>query len=144
MSSYLLYEPNYVLRVFTTTLELQFHILDPRDKIVQNTNFSYVSQNNTSSLKLNFTRQHVSRGMFSFQNRASNVKILKFRANQDNNVYLEKYDFSTKTRLLIVIRFMILKQVSKWFQILISGFGLPALKRRQILSGNFHSLFRKI
>ena len=31
--------------------------------------------------------------MLDFQNRAPNIKILKFHTNWDNNAYLEKYDF---------------------------------------------------
>ena len=34
--------------------------------------------------------------MLGFKNKALNVKILKFHANGDNNVYLEKHDFQRK------------------------------------------------
>ena len=50
MSSYLLYEPNYALHVFTAISELQFHISDPRGKIVQNFNFLLLSQNSVLHL----------------------------------------------------------------------------------------------
>ena len=36
------------------------------------------------------TRQQESRGMFAFQNKALDVKILKFHANRDNSAYLER------------------------------------------------------
>ena len=62
-------------------------------KIVQNVNFLPVSQNSNLSLKLNPTRQHESKGMLGYQNRASDIKLLKFHANQDNNAYLEKQNF---------------------------------------------------
>ena len=90
MSSYILYEPNHAFRVFIDALDLQFQNSDPRGKMVQNINFSLVSQNNDSSLKLNSTHQHESRGTLGFQNRVLNVKILKFHANRDKNAYLEK------------------------------------------------------
>ena len=32
-------------------------------------------------------------GMPDFQNRASDIKLLKFHRNQDNNTYLKKNDF---------------------------------------------------
>ena len=80
MSSHLLYEPNHALCAFTATLELQFHISDSRDKIVQNVKILHVRQNSDLNLKLNPTRQHESRGILSFQNRTPNIKLLKFHA----------------------------------------------------------------
>ena len=93
MSSYLLYEPNDAFCAFATTSELKFPISDLRGKIVQNVNFSSVSQNSDLSLKLNPTRQHGFKGILNFQNRALDIKILKIHANQDNSTYLEKCDF---------------------------------------------------
>ena len=93
MNPYLLCGPNNALRVFTTTLELQFQISVPRGKIVQNVKFSSVSQTSDLISKLNSTRQHESRGMLGFQNRALDTKLLKFHVNRDERAYLEKYDF---------------------------------------------------
>ena len=61
LSSYLLYESNHALRVFTIAPKLQFKILNPRPKIIRNVNFSPVGQNNNLSLKLNSTRQQESK-----------------------------------------------------------------------------------
>ena len=58
--------------------------------------FLSVSQKSNSSLKLNITHQHESNGMFSFQNRVPDIKILKFHRNQDNSVYLDKSNFQQK------------------------------------------------
>ena len=55
--------------------------------------FLLVSQNNDLRSKLNPTRQHEFRGIVSFQNRALDIKLLKFHINQENNTYLEKHDF---------------------------------------------------
>ena len=71
MSSYLLYDLNLALRAFTAASELQFNISDPNGKIVQNVNFSPISQNNNLILKLNPTHQHVSKSMINFKNRSS-------------------------------------------------------------------------
>ena len=96
MSSYLLYEPNYAIRAFTTAFELRFHIFDPKGRIVQNDNFLFISQNNDLSLKLNLTRENVFKCILDFQNRTPDVKILKFHQTWDNNTYLEKCDFQRK------------------------------------------------
>ena len=96
MHSYFLYESNYALHTFTVTPNLQFHISDPSGKIVQNVNYSLVSQNSDLSSKLNPTHQHESSGMLSFQNRAPDIKLLKFHANRNNSAYLEKCDFQRK------------------------------------------------
>ena len=96
LSSYLLYELNHALCSFTATPRLQFHISDPRDKIVQNVNISSVSQSSGLSSKLNLTRQHDCKGMLNFQNRASDIKLLKFYINWDNGAYLEKCNFQRK------------------------------------------------
>ena len=61
--------------------------------MIQYVKFSPIIQNSDLNLKLNSTCQHKSRGMFSFQNRALNVKVLKFHANRENSAYLEKHDF---------------------------------------------------
>ena len=84
MNSYFLYKPNNALRASTAILDLQFHIFDPRGKIVQNIKFLSVSQNNDLISKSNPTNQHESRGMLGFQNRASDSKLLKFYVNRDN------------------------------------------------------------
>ena len=94
--SYLFYEPNNALRAFTTALEFQFKNFNHRGKMVQNVNFSSVSQNCYLSLKFNPTHQYESRCMLGFQNKALDVKILKFHTNHDNNIYLEKCDFQQK------------------------------------------------
>ena len=91
--------------------------------MVQNINFSLIGQNSDLSLKLNFTRQHESKDMFSFQKRASDVKILKFHVNQDNSAYPRKCIFN---RISFVnsdtaIGFVALKQFREWSQILISN-----------------------
>ena len=62
-------------------------------KIVQNIKFWPVSQNNDSTLNLNLTLQHDSRGMLDFQNRPLDIKLLKFHANRDDWAYFEKYNF---------------------------------------------------
>ena len=86
-------EPNHALHAFTTTPELQFHISDPRGKIIQNVNFSPISKNSHLFSKLNPARQHKSKSMLGFQNRALDIKLLKFHINRDNSAYLEKCDF---------------------------------------------------
>ena len=96
LSFYFLYEPNRTLRVSTTTPELKCQNSNPRGKMVQKVNFSPVGQNNNLSLNLNPTCQQESRGMFGFQNRAPDVKILKFHVDQDNSAYFEKCDFQQK------------------------------------------------
>ena len=78
---------------FTATLELHFHIFKPKGKIVQNVNFSPVSQKNDLSLKLNPTRQNKSRGMLGFQNRALEYPVIEIYANRDNNTYIKKHNF---------------------------------------------------
>ena len=96
MSSYLLYEPNNALCTFTATSKLQFYILDLRGKIIKNVNFLPISQNSDLSLQLNSTHQHESKGILGFQNRAPDIKLLKFHANRDNSAYLEKCNFQRK------------------------------------------------
>ena len=78
-----------MLHAFTAS-ELQFQTFDPRAKIVQNIKFSLVGQNNDLSLKLNPNNQHESIVMLNFQNRAQDLKILKFYANRNNSAYPEK------------------------------------------------------
>ena len=58
LSSYVLYDLNYVFCAFTTASELKFQNYDPRGKIIQNVNFLPVGQNSDLSLKLKPTRQH--------------------------------------------------------------------------------------
>ena len=94
-----------LLRTFTATPKLQFNISDPRGKIVQNVTFWPISKKNKTkkqknkkknsdlTLKLNLTRQHESIDMLDFQNRAPNIKLLKFHRNRDNRAYLEKHKF---------------------------------------------------
>ena len=96
MSSYLLDVPNHAFCAFTAAPELKFHIFDPRDKIVQNINFLPINKNSYSRSKLNRIGQHECRDILGFQNRASDIKLLKFYANQDNIVYIRKYDFQRK------------------------------------------------
>ena len=96
MSSYLLYELNHAFHAFIATPKLQFQISNPMSKIIQNINFSPVSQNSDSGLKLNSTHQHELRSMLNFQNRTPDIKILKIHANWDNSAYLENHDFQRK------------------------------------------------
>ena len=96
LNFYLLYEPNRLLCAFTTTHELQFHIFDSRDKIVQNIKFLPISQNSDLISKLDLNNQHESRGMLSFQNRVPDIKLLKFHVNRDNQTYLKKCNFLRK------------------------------------------------
>ena len=96
MSSYLLYETKHALHTFTVTTELQFHVFNPRGKIIQNVSFSPVSQNSNLSSKLNIIHPHESMCILYFQNKASDIKLLKFHANQDNSIYLKKCDFQRK------------------------------------------------
>ena len=42
-----------------------------------------------SNIILSITRQHKSRGMLDFQNRALDIKLLKFYTNRDNQAYLK-------------------------------------------------------
>ena len=93
MNSYFLYGPNNALLTFTVAPELQFHIFNPRGKIIQNVNFTSISQTSNLISKLNPTRQHESKGMLGFQKRALDTKLLKFHVNQDNWAYFEKRDF---------------------------------------------------
>ena len=71
-------------------------ISDFRNKIVRNANFSSVNQNSDLSIKLNSTREHKSRGILGFQNRAPDIKLVKFHENWDNNAYLKKFNFQRK------------------------------------------------
>ena len=48
------------------------------------------------NLKLNLTRQHESKSMIGFQNRALDINLLKFHTNWDNRDYLKKRDFQRK------------------------------------------------
>ena len=59
-------------------------------KMVKTINFSHVCQNSGLSLKLNYTLQHKSKSMLSFQNGAPGIKILKFQANQETMLTLGK------------------------------------------------------
>ena len=79
--------------------------------MVQNINFLPVNQNSDLSLKLNPNRQHESISMLGFENRAPNIKILKFHANWDNSAYLENKIFngSSFVNSKTVIGFMVLK-----------------------------------
>ena len=69
--------------------------------MVQNINFVSVNQNKDLSSKLNPTSQHESKGIISFQNKALDIKLLKFHANRDNSAYLEK-KISIEACLLIL------------------------------------------
>ena len=71
--SHLLYERNCAFRALTAIPELKFQSSYPMGKIIQNVNFSLVSQNSDSSSKLNFNRQHESKDILSFQNRALDI-----------------------------------------------------------------------
>ena len=82
LNPYLLYGPNSALCAFPAALELQFHISVPRSKIIQNVKFLSVYQTSDLISKLDFTRQHESRGMLGFQNRAPDTKLLKFHAKE--------------------------------------------------------------
>ena len=96
MNYYLLYGANKALCAFTATRELKFYIFDLRGKIVQNTKILPVSQDYDLSSKLNPTRQYKSKGMLGFQNKALNMKLLKFHVNREKWAYREKYDFQRK------------------------------------------------
>ena len=61
--------------------------------MVQNVNFSSMSQNSNLSFKLNSSYWHKFRGMLGLQNRAAYIKILKFHINWDNSTYLENQNF---------------------------------------------------
>ena len=65
-------------------------------KIIQNIKFSPVIQNDDLTSKLDPTRQHESRGMLGFQNRASDIMLLKINANLDNQAYLKIRVFQQK------------------------------------------------
>ena len=58
--------------------------------------FFLLNQNCDLSLKLNYTHQYESKGMLDFQNKASDIKLLEFHLNRDNNAYFEKHDFQRK------------------------------------------------
>ena len=55
-----------------------------------------VSQHSDLTLKLDPNRQHESRSMLGFQNKVSDIILLKFHSNRDNWAYLKKYDFQRK------------------------------------------------
>ena len=84
------YEPNSALCVFTAAFELEFHIPDPKAKIVQNINFLSVCQNSDLISKLEHIHQPKSSGMLGFQKRARDINLLKIRINRDNQTYIEK------------------------------------------------------
>ena len=96
MNSYLLYGSNIALHTFTAFIELQFHISETKGKIVQNVKFLSVSQTSGLISKLDATRQHESKVMLSFQNRALDIRLLKIHTNQDNRAYLKKPDVQWK------------------------------------------------
>ena len=77
----MLYSLKNALRTITTAPELQFHISESREKIVQNVKFSSINQTSDLISKLNPTRQQESRGMLGFQNRAPDTKLLNFHTN---------------------------------------------------------------
>ena len=140
MNFYLLYEPNHALCVSTTAPKLQFYISNPRGKIIQNINFSSVSQNNDLSSKLDLIHQHESRGILDFQNRAPDIKILKVHANWDNSAYFEKHNFEQKA-CLPILRLPLDSwnwnvfgcDLRSWLWIPVG----PACKMRQTLTVNF-------
>ena len=127
MSSYLLYEPNHTLHAFTAAPEFQFHISDLRGKIIQNVNFSLVSQNSDSTLKLNLTRQHKFKSILGFQNKALNIKLLKFtqiktiRLTSKNTIFNGTSFAKSET----ITRFVASKRVWEWSRILILSLGWP-------------------
>ena len=65
-------------------------------KIVQNIKFLFVSQSSVIGSKLNFTCQHECMSMLGFQNRAMDIKLLKYHINRDNKTYLKKHHFQWK------------------------------------------------
>ena len=122
MNSYLLYKPNSFIRAFTVTPELQFQIFDPRDKIVQNVKFSSVNRNSDSTLQLNPTRLHKSRGMLGFQNIALDIKLFKFHVNWDNRGYVEKnviFNENSFAKSEITIGFVVSNWICGWSRFLI-------------------------
>ena len=138
-----LIEPNHALHGFTAAPKLQFHISDPRSKIVQNVNFSPVSQNSNSSLKLNSTHYHEFRGMLGFQNRVMNIKLLTqtetIMFTSKNAIFTESSFANSET----TIGFMTLKQVWEWSQILILSPGWPCTQNEINFNCQFHSLSQK-
>ena len=66
------------------------------EKLSKMSIYFFISKNCDLSLKLNSTHQQESRGILGFQNRVSNIKLLKIHTNRDNSAYLEKYDFQRK------------------------------------------------
>ena len=121
MNSYLLYKPNGTLRAFTTASELQLQTSDPRDKIIQNVKILPINQNNDLSSQLNHTRQHKSKGMLSFQNKALDIKLLKITQIEtirltSKNMIFNRSSFSIYET---AIGFMLLKRIRKWSQFLI-------------------------
>ena len=80
-----------------------------------------VSQNSDLSSKLNPTHQHDFKGMFGFQNKIMDIKLLKFHANRDNMTYIENIIFngSLFVKYDTAIGFVVLKRVQEWSWILI-------------------------
>ena len=62
--------------------------------MVQNVKFLPVDKNSDLSLNLNSTCHHEYRVLLDFQNRAPDVKKLKFYANWDNSTYLKNAIFN--------------------------------------------------
>ena len=88
MSSYLLYEPNHALCTFIAAPKLQLGTKSSKMSI-----FHAICQKSDLISKLNPTRQRDSRVILCFQNKALDIKLLKFLANRDNSAYLAKHDF---------------------------------------------------
>ena len=85
-----------------------------RSQLLPNSNFTFLTlweksskffahhQDSDLSTKLNSTHQYESRGMLGFQNRAADIKLLKFYANRDNSIYFKKIWFSMEARFPIL------------------------------------------
>ena len=101
--------------------------------MVQNIKFSLVGQNNDLSLKLNPNNKQESIVMLNFQNRALDLKILKFHANRNNSAYPEKnviFNGSSFTNSENTIGFFVLKRVQLWSQILISSLDFSSMQNK--------------
>ena len=79
--------------MFTTAPELQFHISDPRCKIVQNVKFFFRQSKQWFKLKLKPYLSTQVQGYTQFPKQSLDFKLLQFLVNSDNNAYLEKHDF---------------------------------------------------
>ena len=83
--------------------------------------------------------------MLGFQNRTSDIKLPKFYANQNNNAYLEKYNFKQK----LVCQFWNLhwirgEWVWEWSRILILSLNWPCMQNETKCNCQFYNLSQKM